>query len=435
MEMTPCSCKNNAAPEEHYVQRIPWEVNYRESAMPAYTLPELLRCQDGSAVKDASDWLSRRRPELLQMFKDVMYGELPPMSDRVRYELLSEKKDARGGKAVRREVRFHFGMNSGASHCMDLLCYLPAGAKGKVPVFIGLTFLGNHAVTDEDDVRITGTAWDTHEEKLSRDRGTHAKRFPIDAILNRGYALAVVSYHDLFPDRMDGWKDSIYRLFFSGEALNRPKGYSAIGAWSWGLSRILDYFENVPEVDAGKAAVFGHSRLGKAALWAGATDPRFQLTCVNDSGCGGAALSRRLYGETLFSMFYVHTMGKYWFTDSLEEKSPHPELLPIDQHELVALVAPRAVAVHSATGDQWADPKGEYLSAYHAGPVFALFGKTPLQSENPPEPEHAVGMDVSYYCRIGEHDLLPADWEHYMDIADYVFNNGKKSKQKQQKQI
>ena len=404
-----------------YIQKVPWEANYDESLMPDYTLPEVLRCQDGSVVKTAAEWLTKRRPELLQMFKDVMYGELPPLPDRVRYELLSEKKDARGGKAIRREVRIHFEMNNGRSHFMDILYYVPAGARGKVPVFAGLTFMGNHVITKETDVRITGTAGDQEGAPISREHGFQERRFPIDTIMERGYALAVVSYHDLFPDRLNGWENSIYKLFFSGGELRRPKGYSSIGAWSWGISRMLDYLETVPEIDGTKAAVFGHSRLGKTSLWAGVNDERFQLMCVNDSGCGGAALSRRLYGETLFSMYNHSSIGKYWFTDTLEAKALHPENLPLDQHELIALAAPRAVAVHSATEDQWADPKGEYLSAYHAGPVFRLFGKSPLVSGNPPEPEHAVGTDVSYYCRIGKHDLLLSDWEHYLAAADRVF--------------
>ena len=310
-----------------YVQKIPWEVNYDESQMPQYTLPDVLLCQDGSKVETAEAWQKKRRPELLQMFKDVMYGEIPPRPDRVRYELLSEKKDARGGKAVRREVRIHLEMNNGKSHSIDMLYYLPANAKGKVPVFVGLTFIGNHVVTDEPDVRITGLAGDTPGNPINRERGFQVRRFPIDTILERGYALAVASYHDIFPDRVTGWETSIYELFFSGEELKRPKGYSCVGAWAWGISRMLDYLETVPEIDASKAAVYGHSRLGKTSLWAGVTDERFKLVCVNDSGCGGAALSRRLYGETLFSMCNFHNIGKYWFTDTLADKAEQIEKL------------------------------------------------------------------------------------------------------------
>ena len=405
-----------------YVQKIPWEANYDESEMPVYPLPELLP----PGIDSREKWEKIRRPELLRLFEEVMYGELPPMPDRVRYELLSEKPDALGGRALRREVRLHFEMNDGRVHHADMLCYIPAARPAPAPVFVGLTFVGNHVVTAEPDVRITGLAYDDGAHELDRTRGVQVRRFPFETILGRGYAVAVASYHDFFPDRIDGWEQSIYRLFYSGDTLKRGPGHSSIGAWAWGLSRMLDSLAAMPEIDKARAAVFGHSRLGKTSLWAGVTDPRFKVVCVNDSGCGGAALSRRLYGETLFSMCNRNDFGHFWFTDTLAAKSEHPETLPVDQHELVALVAPRPVAVHSATEDQWADPTGEYLAAYHAGPVWELYGKTPLASATPPAPDRAVGTDVSYFLRTGKHDLLLSDWIHYMDVADREFGRSAK---------
>ena len=178
-----CSDKPKMEKTKMYVQKIPWEANYDESQMPVYTLPDPLRCQDGSTVKTADEWMKKRRPELLQMFKDVMYGEQPPLPDRVRYELISEKRGARGGKAIRREVRIHLEMNNGRSHHIDMLYYLPAKASGKVPVFVGLTFIGNHVITDEPDVRITGTAGDQEGNPINREHGFQVRRFPIDTIL------------------------------------------------------------------------------------------------------------------------------------------------------------------------------------------------------------------------------------------------------------
>ncbi len=403
-------------------ETVPWIANYDESKIPPYHLPALLKCSDGSAVRNAEEWNSKRRPELLKMFMDVMYGPCPPMPDRVRHRILSEKEDALNGLAVRREIRLYFVMNNGRRHSADLLLYLPKKANGKVPVFVGLTFFGNHVVTSEPDVRITGLAGKGCDPDFL-ERGKQARRWPLETILNRGYAVAVASYHDFFPDREDGWTQSMYELFFSESELKaRPKAFSAIGAWAWGLSRMLDYLETVPEIDAEKAAVIGHSRLGKTSLWAGVTDERFSLVCVNDSGCGGAALSRRLYGETLFSMYYRCRVGEWWFTDSLKPKVNDVDSLPLDQHELIALAAPRAIAVHSATGDQWADPKGEYLSAYYAGDAFRLFGEHGLESPVPPAPDQSVGTDVSYFLRTGNHDLLIEDWNHYLDRADAVFH-------------
>ena len=281
-----------------------------------------------------------------------------------------------------------------------------------------VTFDGNHVVEADPDITPTG-----HQiPEGNHCRGAGSRRFPIENIIDRGYALAVSSYHDFFLDNVSGWKESIYTLFFSQEELSlRLPDYTAIGAWSWGNSRMLDYLETVPEIDADKAIVYGHSRLGKTALWTGARDERFKLACVNDSGHGGAALSRRLFGETLYSMMGHVNQFSFWFCDKLNEYAATPEKLPIDQHELIALVAPRAVAVHSATLDLWADPDSEFLSAYHAGPVFRLFGLDTIKDIVPPPAETPVGGHLSYFKRTGEHDILAADFSHYMDCADMIF--------------
>lgn len=423
-----CSCF--AADGENmkvYQDKIPWEVNYDEASMPQYILPEVLLCQDGTEVKTVVEWETKRRPELLKLFQDVMYGELPPLPDQVSYEVLSAPEKVFGSLAYRRETRIAFKMKNGRSHAVDVLLYTPADTE-RSPVFVGLTFGGNHVVSRDPRIHMTGLAGD-RGPGFMRERGVQERRFPLETILRRGYAIAVASYHDIFPDYEDGWQNSIYKLFFTdAELLTRPKGYSSIGAWAWGLSRILDYLLTVPEIDGEKAAVYGHSRLGKTSLWAAVTDSRFKLACVNDSGCGGAALSRRLYGETLFSMYHKNSVGRWWFTDSLLKKCGSPQELPLDQHELIALVAPRAIAVHSATEDQWADPKGEYLAAYYAGKVYRLYGLEPLASVIPPEPEKPVGTDISYFLRSGKHDLLIADWEHYMDVADHIFRKNAKQK-------
>ena len=204
---------------------------------------------------------------------------------------------------------------------------------------------------------------------------------------------------------------------------SRPKDASAIAAWAWGYSRVLDGVLSFPEIDEKKAFCIGHSRLGKSALWAGVQDERFGMVCVNNAGCGGAALSRRLFGETIYSMYWYFNIGEWWFTEKMKEYAVHVENLPFDQHELLALAAPRTVVVHSASEDLWADPKGEYLAAYHAGPVYRLFGKTGLNSENPPPPDQAVGSDIRYFMRTGGHDLLLADWQHYLAAVDSVFDS------------
>lgn len=184
---------------------------------------------------------------------------------------------------------------------------------------------------------------------------------------------------------------------------------------------MIDCLEQQLGIDASKVISIGHSRLGKTSLWAGANDERIKLVCVNDSGCGGAALDRRLCGETLYSMMGHHNDFSFWFCRKTNDIALTPEKLPVDQHELIACIAPRRVAVHSATKDVWADPDSEYLSAFHAGPVFRLFGLEPLASDVPPAPDTPVGADVSYFRRTGEHNVLLADFQHYMDCADRIF--------------
>lgn len=400
---------------------MPWEANYDETQMPVYSLPELLTCRDGEIVADKERWLNKRRPELLEMFQKIMYGEIPPAPDRTVYTVLTEKKDARNGKAIRREIRMDFIMNNGMRRMAIMLLYIPTGIKGKVPVAVSLTFGGNESVTTEEDITMTGQMGKRDSNFLPP--GSKAERWPIDYILERGYALAICSYHDFFADTYDcRWQTSIYELFRSKEELNgRPRNASAISAWAWGYSRMLDCLQHIDETDAGKALCIGHSRLGKTALWAGVNDERFKAVCVNDSGCGGAALSRRLFGETLFAMFHYSKVGLYWFNDEMDQYCRHPEKLPFDQHELLALVAPRLLCVHSATEDQWADPKGEYLSAWHAGAVFKLFGKEPLASDTLPAPDTAAGKDVCYFLRTGKHNILQSDWCAYLDAADNIF--------------
>lgn len=414
-----------------YVETLPWQVNYDEAEVPPYQLTDPLLCSDGSRVTTFAEWEKKRRPELLQFFKDYMYGDVPPLPDRMTGELYSEKKGDLGGLADRKEIRLHFAMENGKSHFADLLIYTPANAGKKVPFFVGLAFKGNQVAVCDPEIRLTGLAFfDEAADPAAaaeESRGSSTERYPLREIISRGYGIVICSCNDFFPDYLTGWEKSMYRLFFETEELqngHRPGNYTCIGAWAWGLSRILDYVQTLPELDAGKVAVYGHSRLGKTALWAGACDERFKLVCVNDSGCGGAALSRRLFGETLYSFFYKHDLGKWWFRPELAALSLHPEKLPFDQHELVALIAPRAVSIHSAVEDLWADPKGEYLAGYYAGEVFKLYGKNPLQSAELPSPDRGVGTDVSYFLRSGGHNILLPDWNHYMDIADLVF--GKK---------
>ena len=391
---------------KYYQETVPWQVNYDESAMPPVTLPEILTAADGKMISSVEEWRQIRRPELLKLFQETMYGKPLPMPQRTEYKILSEKRGDLNGTATRREILVTFHHNA-QTFDMTVLLYIPEKRNGKVPLFAGLNFRGNHSLRQLEWIA---------------NRAIRTQGFPVEMVINRGYAIATACYHDIFPDRINGWSESVFQLFHPAESLqNRLPGYSSIGAWAWGLSRIIDCALTFPEIDGSKIACYGHSRLGKTSLWAGVNDERIGLICVNDSGCGGAALSRRLYGETLFGMYHYNNFGKYWFTDTLEARAKQPEKLPVDQHQLIALAAPRAISIHSATEDQWADPRGEYLAAYHAGPVYRLFGKSALDSPAQPQADTPTGTDVSYLLRTGKHALLPEDWQHYLDMADQAF--------------
>lgn len=392
--------------------------NLDESKVPPYTLPSPLDKGDGTKVETAFEWVNSQRPRILELYRNEVYGKLPPRPDRMSFELLSCREGALDGIAVRKEYRIHFEMDNGRSHFIDMLLYIPAGAAEPVPAFLGLNFKGNHAATPEKDVRITGgrmPSLDVSEES----RGVQQERWCFRETVRRGYASATICYHDLFPDADEYWEQSIYRLFCGNagaSSLNAVCG--AISAWAWGLSRGLDCLEHEPLVNASKVALHGHSRLGKTALWAGANDTRFRLVISNNSGCAGAALFKHYFGE---NVEILQTIRPYWFRTSFGQYRNNEAAMAFDQHFLISLIAPRPVCIASATEDIYADPKGEFLSGVHAAEVYRLFGAAGLGTDAMPPPDVPVTGEISYHLRTGKHDQAPQDWAHYLDLADIYF--------------
>lgn len=392
---------------------------YDEEKVPPYTLPDPLLKADGTRVTSAYDWTNRQRPRLYRLLADEMYGHLPPRPDRLEFTLLSEERQALGGHAIRREVRITCGMADGRSHSFDLLLYLPKNADKPVPAFLGLNFQGNHTTTTEPGIREPRQP--RQPGQPHQPAGNQTSRWLFEEVIRRGYASATLYYCDIHPDRLDGWSDSIYRLFHDQAQLDDPqRPFSCLSAWSWGLSRALDYLQTVPEIAADKVIVHGHSRLGKTSLWAGASDPRFAMVISNDSGCGGAALFRRCLGETLLHMRDISGVGNIWFCGAAAKYAAREASLPFDQHALIGLMAPRPVYVASATEDLWADPKGEFLAVAEAEPVYRLFGSAGLGTRDFPPPDTPVQADLAYHRRTGKHDITLQDWTAYMNFADRV---------------
>ncbi len=399
--------------------------NYDESKVPSYSLPDPLLDQSGKPVKDAATWTNQRRGEILELFETYVYGRTPNTPVEVRFETLSRYRNAFGGKATRKEVRAHFTGNGKRAH-MDILIYLPNVTSGPAPLFVGLNFHGNHTVSADPSIRLNPGWMRNSSRNGNQDhraseasRGTSSSRWAIGKILDRGYGLATIYYGDIDPDFDDGFQNGIHPLFYREGQTKPKKGeWGSIGAWSWGLSRAMDYFETDEAIDQGKVAVIGHSRLGKTSLWAGAQDERFAIVISNNSGCGGAALARRRFGETVAR---INTSFPHWFNDNHVKFNDRENELPVDQHMLIALMAPRPVYIASAEQDKWADPNGEFLSGKLAGPVYQLFGKKGVGVQLQPELNTPVGDYVGYHYRTGKHDVTDYDWEQYLNFADRHF--------------
>ena len=367
-----------------------------------HPLPDPLQRPDGSRITRADEWTGTHREALLAAFEREIYGRAPATGVAMTAEI-REDTVVEASRVRRKQVRLTFWSDLGSATA-DLLIYAPADARGPVPVFLGLNTGGNWTVSTDPGI---------HAPE-GRKRGRHERRWPVEFVTLQGSAIATLCCDDFFPDKdLASYPRSVQRLFPPDQRGPGSDRWGAIATWAWGLSRAMDYLVTDPLVDASRVAVIGHSRLGKASLWAGARDTRFALVIANNSGCGGAALSKRIAGETVRA---INTGFPHWFAGNFRAYNDREEALPVDQHQLVALVAPRAVAIGSASQDAWADPVGERLALELAEPMFALFGAPPLAA-----PPTTPGRRLNYHLREGEHDILLADWQEYLRFAEQVW--------------
>ncbi|MBL9114740.1 MAG: acetylxylan esterase [Verrucomicrobiaceae bacterium] len=394
-------------------------VNYDETKVGKDPLPPLMAASDGSKVETADDWKSKRRGEILELFRNHVFGYTPAIGSDLKVEVTEKKDGALQGMAVR--WLLHLSLPSVPQwEGIDLMVYVPKGLPKPVPVVVGLSFQGNHAVTTETDVPISKKWMRPGKQEgqvvanraTEKARGAESSRWPLKMIMEHGCALATAYYGDIEPDHADGWKDGLRGAVGLKKVDNE---WGAIGAWAWGLSRMLDACQQIDGVDASRAAVIGHSRLGKTSLWAGAQDERFGIVISNNSGEGGAAPARRDFGETtkIITSAFPHWFCKRYSTYA----EPNTHLLPVDSHMLGALAAPRGLYIASAVEDEWADPKGEFITAREVEPVYRLFGKDGVGVSDQPAIDHPVGAQVRYHVRTGKHDVVDFDWEQYLKFV------------------
>jgi hypothetical protein len=401
-----------AQPPPAVVAGIP--VNYDEAKVGTYTLPDPLVTTSGARVTDATTWWRVRRPEILRMIETTQFGRAPGKPASVLVDRFDRGTPALGGKAIRRQTTLYFTPDRKGPKA-EVLSYVPADAKGPVPMLLQISFSSNSNVVDDSGIK-AGTMWNRDKQRVPAPAASPFGRVDVLPFLANGIGFATVYYGDIEPDFRGGIPYGVRSVYLKpGQAAPADDEWGAIAAWAWGLSRVLDYLETEPAVDARRVALLGSSRLGKTVLWTAANDQRFAAVIASVSGEGGAALSRRNYGETI-AHITDSTRYAYQFAHRYQTYGRRVNELPFDGHMLVSLIAPRPLLLQTGSTDYWSDPKGEYLSAVAASPVWKLLGAEGLATDHYPAAGEPVLSTLGYYMHEGRHGILPGDWPVFVEF-------------------
>ena len=374
--------------------------NYDESKVPSYTLPDVLKTSNNKNVSNKTKWENLRRPEILTLFENNIYGQMPKTFSSIKHTVTNTNAAAMNGRATLKQVTIEVTQNNKPVQ-INLVLFVPNNIMKPAPVFLLIL--------------------NRSKDIMDPTRAFKSEFWPAELLIDSGYAIAAFHYSDLAPDHKDSFALRLLQLY--PEQLTADNGMRAVGAWAWGASRVMDYFERDKDIDAKKVAVVGHSRGGKASLWAAAQDQRFALCVSNCSGNTGAALARRQFGERITR---INTSFPHWFTTNYKKFNDREDLLPVDQHMLIALVAPRPVYATNASKDLWADPTGTYLALKNAEKVYALYGiKSRLPATPPGINEPITQSYIAYHNREGEHNMTAFDWGNFIRFANYHYGKRK----------
>jgi hypothetical protein len=394
-------------PPASVVAGIP--VNYDEARTGTYTLPDPLILANGKPVRDAKTWNEKRRPEIVRLFEENQYGRSPGRPAGINFDVFEKAAPAFDGKAVRRQVTVYFSADK-AGPKMDILVYVPAASSKPVPLLLNLSFSANSNTVSDPSVK-EGEIWGPDKKKILASKGRAFGKIDVVRLLDAGFGFATIYYGDIDPDFAGGLPYGVRSLY----PHPAPNEWGAIAAWAWGLSRAMDYLETDKSVDAKRVTILGVSRLGKTVLWAGAHDTRFASVIASCSGEGGAALSRRNYGETIAHLT-APSRYPYQFCANYGKFAENVDQFPVDAHMLIALMAPRPILLQTGDKDMWSDPKGEFLAAVAAGPVYRLLGKQGLDTEQMPPAGTPILHTIGYYMHAGGHGTIPSDWDQFLSF-------------------
>jgi hypothetical protein len=389
-------------------------VNYSEDSVGEYVLPDPLTMINGQKVRDAKTWTQKRRPELVKLFEEIEYGKMPPRPPDMHFNVVDKGTPAFNGKAIRKQVTIYFTKDTGDNK-MDIVIYLPVKTREAVPLLLNISFAAPNQVIDDPGIK-TGSIWTREGKRVEANQPSRFGKMDVEQFITEGIGFACVYYGDIEPDFKDGIKYGIRKQYLrAGQTTPAADEWGAISAWAWGLSRAMDYFETDKQIDAKRVALQGASRLGKTVLWTGVHDTRFKMVIASISGEGGAAISRRNYGENIK---HITDTSRYYyqFAANYHSYANKVNSLPFDAHMLVALMAPRPLLLQTGNTDYWSDPKGEFLSAVAASPVYNLFGLKGLETSSMPgaNDESLLMNPLGYYMHAGGHTVLPEDWKLFI---------------------